>query len=404
MNSSKEHDMDAGQSLLNGRYAYRFNAARVATPAFVVDEGLLADNLAILARVKEATGCKILLALKCFAMFSVFPQLNQVLDGVCCSSPYEAQLGREEFRREVHSFAAAYSESDIEQLAATCDHLVFNSFGQWQRFRSLAETKARQAGRKLEFGLRINPEHSEGATPIYDPCSPGSRLGIRRKDFRIDQLAGISGLHWHNLCEQDADCLERTVAAVEQRFADVIPQMAYVNFGGGHHVTRPGYDLDLLINIVNRFQDRWGVQVYLEPGEAVALNIGYLVATVLDVVNADMPIAIIDASVPAHMPDVLEMPYRPHIVGSGEPDEKAWTCRIGGLSCLAGDVAGEYSFDAPLAPGDKLVFTDMAIYTMVKTNTFNGVQLPAIMRYLPKGDQLIFVRQFGYEDFKTRLS
>ncbi len=337
-------------------------------------------------------------------MFSVFPQLRQVLDGVCCSSPYEAQLGREEFGREVHSFAAAYSESDIEQLAATCDHLVFNSFRQWQRFRSLAETKARQAGRNLEFGLRINPEHSEGATPIYDPCSPGSRLGIRRKDFRIDQLAGISGLHWHNLCEQDADCLQRTVAAVEQHFADVIPQMAYVNFGGGHHITRPGYDLDLLINIVNRFQDRWGVQVYLEPGEAVALNTGYLVATVLDVVNSDMPIVIIDASVPAHMPDVLEMPYRPHIVSSGEPDEKVWTCRIGGLSCLAGDVAGEYSFDAPLVPGDKLVFTDMAIYTMVKTNTFNGVQLPAIMRYLPKGDQLILVRQFGYEDFKTRLS
>ena len=388
----------------NGRYACRFDAARVVTPAFVVDEGLLADNLAILARVKEATGCKILLALKCFAMFSVFPQLGQVLDGVCCSSPHEAQLGREEFRREVHSFAAAYSESDIEQLAATCDHLVFNSFAQWQRFRSLAESKAKAAGRTLEFGLRINPEHSEGATPIYDPCAPGSRLGIRRKDFRTDLLEGISGLHWHNLCEQDAGCLERTVVAVEQHFADVIPQMAYINFGGGHHITRPDYQLELLIDIVNRFQDRWGVQVYLEPGEAVALNSGYLVATVLDVVQADLPIAIIDASVPAHMPDVLEMPYRPHIVGSGEPGEKPFTCRIGGLSCLAGDVAGEYSFGAPLLPGDKLVFTDMAIYTMVKTNTFNGVQIPAIMRYQPQGNQLILVRQFGFDDFKTRLS
>lgn len=388
----------------NGRDAYRFDAARVATPAFVVDEGLLADNLAILARVKEATGCKILLALKCFAMFSVFQLLRQVLDGVCCSSPHEARLGREEFGREVHSFAAAYSKSDIEQLAATSDHLVFNSFGQWTRFRALAEAKARQAGRTLEFGLRINPEHSEGATPIYDPCSPGSRLGIRRADFRTDLMDGISGLHWHNLCEQDADCLQRTVAAVEQRFGDVIGQMTYVNFGGGHHITRPGYDLGLLIDIVSRFQDRWGVQVYLEPGEAVALNSGYLVATVLDVVQADMPIAIIDGSVPAHMPDVLEMPYRPHIVGSGEAGEKAWTCRIGGLSCLAGDVAGEYSFAVPLTPGDKLVFTDMAIYTMVKTNTFNGVQLPAIMRYQPQGDQLVLVRQFGYEDFKSRLS
>ena len=388
----------------NGRLACRFDPVRVTTPAFVVDEGLLADNLAILAQVKERTGCRILLALKCFAMHSVFPLLRRTLDGVCCSSPHEAQLGREAFGREVHSFAAAYSESDIEQLAETSDHLVFNSFAQWQRFRPLAEARAMAAGRALAFGLRINPEHSEGAVPIYDPCAPGSRLGIRRKDFRADLLDGISGLHWHNLCEQDADCLERTVAAVEMSFADIIPKMTYVNFGGGHHLTRPDYQLELLIDIVSRFQDRWGVQVYLEPGEAVALNAGYLVATVLDVVQADLPVAIIDASVPAHMPDVLEMPYRPHIVDSGEPGEKAWTCRIGGLSCLAGDVAGEYSFDQPLAPGDRLVFTDMAIYTMVKTNTFNGVQLPSIVRYRPEDDELLLVRRFGYEDFKTRLS
>nr|WP_321465381.1 carboxynorspermidine decarboxylase [uncultured Desulfobulbus sp.] len=388
----------------NGRIACRFDPARVTTPAFVVDEGLLADNLSILARVKQATGCRILLALKCFAMHSVFPLLRETLDGVCCSSPHEARLGREEFGREVHSFAAAYSEADIAQLAKTSDHLVFNSFAQWHRFRPLAERVATEAGRSLAFALRINPEHSEGATPIYDPCSPGSRLGIRRADFRLDQLDGISGLHWHNLCEQDADCLQRTVHAVERSFADVIPSMAYVNFGGGHHITRPGYDLQLLIDIINRFQDRWGVQVYLEPGEAVALNSGYLVATVLDVVQADMPIAIIDGSVPAHMPDVLEMPYRPLIVGSGEPGEKAWTCRIGGLSCLAGDVAGEYSFATPLVAGDRLVFTDMAIYTMVKTNTFNGVQLPSIIRYQSPGDTFTLVRNFGYEDFKNRLS
>jgi carboxynorspermidine decarboxylase len=388
----------------NGRFACRFDPARVVTPAFVVDEGLLRDNLAILAGVKARTGCKILLALKCFAMHSVFPLVRETLDGVCCSSPHEARLGREEFGREVHSFAAAYSASDIEQLAATCDHLVFNSFAQWQRFRGLAEQTAKTAGRTLEFGLRINPEHSEGAVPIYDPCAPGSRLGIRRADFQGDKLEGISGLHWHNLCEQDADCLERTVAAVERTFADVLPQMHYVNFGGGHHITREDYDLALIINIVNRFQDRWGVQVYLEPGEAVALNTGYLVATVLDVVQADLPVAIIDASVPAHMPDVLEMPYRPHIVGSGEPGEKTWTCRIGGLSCLAGDIAGEYSFAAPLVAGDRLVFTDMAIYTMVKTNTFNGVQLPAIILFRPENDELTLVRRFGYEDFKNRLS
>ena len=388
----------------NGRLACRFDPARVATPAFVVDEGLLADNLTVLGRVKARTGCRILLALKCFAMYRVFPQLAEVLDGVCCSSPHEARLGREEFGREVHSFAAAYSAADIEDLALTSDHLVFNSFAQKERFMPLARQRAAAAGRRLEFGLRINPEHSEGAVPLYDPCAPGSRLGIRRADFRTDRLDGISGLHWHNLCEQDADCLERTVAAVEHAFGDVLPRMAYVNFGGGHHITRPGYDLDLLVSIVNRFRERWGVQVYLEPGEAVALNAGYLVATVLDVVNADLPVAVIDASVPAHMPDVLEMPYRPHVIGAGEPGEKGWTCRIGGLSCLAGDVAGEYSFDRPLVAGDRLVFTDMAIYTMVKTNTFNGVQLPAIVLYHPDEDRLETVRRFGYEDFKTRLS
>ena len=388
----------------NGRLACRFDPARVETPAFVVDEGLLVDNLTVLGRVKARTGCRILLALKCFAMFRVFPLLAEVLDGVCCSSPHEAQLGREEFGREVHSFAAAYSAADIEALALTSDHLVFNSFAQKERFMPLARQRAAALGRELAFGLRINPEHSEGAVPLYDPCAPGSRLGIRRADFRVDQLDGISGLHWHNLCEQDADCLERTVAAVEHAFGDVLPRMQYVNFGGGHHITRPGYDLHLLVQVVNRFRERWGVQVYLEPGEAVALNAGYLVATVLDVVNADLPVAIIDASVPAHMPDVLEMPYRPHVIGAGEPGEKGWTCRIGGLSCLAGDVAGEYSFDRPLAPGDRLVFTDMAIYTMVKTNTFNGVQLPSILLYHPDEDRLETVRRFGYEDFKTRLS
>jgi carboxynorspermidine decarboxylase len=388
----------------NGRLACRFDPTRVETPAFVIDEGLLGDNLTVLGRVKARTGCRILLALKCFAMFRVFPLLAEVLDGVCCSSPHEARLGREEFGREVHSFAAAYSAADIEDLALTSDHLVFNSFAQKERFMPLARQRAAAAHRRLEFGLRINPEHSEGAVPLYDPCAPGSRLGIRRADFRADQLDGISGLHWHNLCEQDADCLERTVAAVEEAFGDVLPRMQYVNFGGGHHITREGYDLDLLVSIVNRFRERWGVQVYLEPGEAVALNAGYLVATVLDVVNADLPVAIIDASVPAHMPDVLEMPYRPHLIGAGEPGEKGWTCRIGGLSCLAGDVAGEYSFEGPLVAGDRLVFTDMAIYTMVKTNTFNGVQLPAIVLYHPDEDRLETVRRFGYEDFKTRLS
>ena len=389
----------------NGRLACRFNPKGLRTPAYVVDEGLLRDNLTILQQVKEETGCKILLALKCFAMFRTFPLLSTVLDGVCCSSPHEARLGREEFGREVHSFAAAFSATDIEELALTSDHLVFNSFGQKELFMEKAEELARAYGRGLRFALRINPEHSEGTVPLYDPCAPGSRLGIKRADFKTNGLAGIKGLHWHNLCEQNADCLKRTVAAVEARFGDILPAMEYVNFGGGHHITREDYDVKRLIDIINRFQSRWQVQVYLEPGEAVALNAGYLVTTVLDVQgDADMANVIVDTSVPAHMPDVLEMPYRPHIIGSGLPGEKKFTCRIGGLSCLAGDVAGEYSFDSPLAMSDKLVFSDMAIYTMVKTNTFNGVQLPDIVLFHPELTCFEVVRQFEYEDFRIRLS
>ena len=389
---------------MNGLLECGFDPSRVRTPAFVVDEGLLRQNLAILAEVKHHTGCKILLALKAFAMFSVFPVLREVLDGVCASSPHEARLGREEFGREVHTFAAAYSGSDILDLAETTDHLVFNSFDQLTRFRDLALQKAQSSGRDLQFALRINPEHSEGTVPIYDPCAPGSRLGVRRRAFREDLLGLVTGLHWHNLCEQNADCLERTITAVEASFGPFLPRMEYVNFGGGHHITRPDYDRHLLIELINRFQDKWSTLVYLEPGEAVALNAGYLVSTVLDIVQADMDIAIIDSSVPAHMPDVLEMPYRPHIIGSGQPGEKVYTCRIGGLSCLAGDVAGEYSFDRPLQVGDRLVFTDMAIYTMVKTNTFNGVQLPGIYLYRPEREEMIPIRSFGYSDFKMRLS
>ena len=389
---------------MDGRLEYRFDPKDVATPAFVVDKGLLRANLDVLADVRERAGCKVLLALKCFAMHAVFPMMAECLDGVCASSPHEARLGREEFGREVHTFAAGYSEADIRELCATSDHLVFNSFAQLRRFRPLVREIAGVAGRDIELAMRINPEHSEGAVPIYDPCAPGSRLGVRRAQFDAGDLDGVTGLHWHNLCEQDADCLERTIAAVERGFGDVLGRMRYVNFGGGHHITRPGYDVDLLVDLVRRFKEKWGVEVYLEPGEAAALNAGYLVATVLDVIQADMPIAIMDSAVPCHMPDVIEMPYRPHIVGSAEAGEKAWTCRIGGPSCLAGDVAGEYSFDVPLVPGDKLVFTDMAIYSMVKTNTFNGIQLPSINRFDPATGATTLVRAFGYEDFRNRLS
>ncbi|WP_415716249.1 carboxynorspermidine decarboxylase [Maridesulfovibrio sp.] len=384
--------------------AYGFNLFEAKTPCYIVDEDLLEKNLEVLASVRERAGCKILLALKCFAMFSTFPQLARKLDGVCASSPHEARLGREEFGKEVHTFAAAYSESDITDLCETSDHIVFNSFAQLDNFRPVIHEYCSGEERSIEIALRINPEHSEGTVPIYDPCSPGSRLGIRRAHFDTDNLDGVVGLHWHNLCEQDADCLERTIAAVESGFADILPRMQYVNFGGGHHITREGYDVDLLVDLIVRFKKKWDVDVYLEPGEAVALNSGFLVATVLDVIEADMPIVIMDSAVPCHMPDVIEMPYRPHIVDSGEAGEKAWTCRVGGPSCLAGDVAGEYSFDKPLKAGDRLVFTDMAIYSMVKTNTFNGIQLPSICLYNSKDDSIRVVREFDYEDFKTRLS
>lgn len=453
-----------------------FNPNQIKTPCFVVDESLLEKNLDTLASVKEHTGCKILLALKCFSMFRVFPLIRQYLDGVCASSPHEARLGREEFQKEVHTFAAAYSEIDIIDLCETTDHLVLNSFGQLERFKSLVKKKAEELGRRIELGIRINPEHSEGAVLIYDPCAPGSRLGVKYADFikalnfgandknlygrnlpnREDKstnpLDDISGLHWHNLCEQDADCLERTVKAVESRFGEFIPKMQYINFGGGHHITRPGYNIKLLEKIINDFQQRWGVQVYLEPGEAVALNAGFFVATVLDIINdssavsrgsislknlddsnkfdkadninkENMDIVIMDGCVPAHMPDVIEMPYRPNIVNSEKPQTsvnqefsnnsitaaqtgqtRKYNYRIGGLSCLAGDVAGEYAFDEPLEIGDKLVFTDMAIYSMVKTNTFNGVQLPSIALVRKDDKTVEMVRTFGYLDFKNRLS
>ena len=389
---------------MNGYSASRFDPERLTTPCYLIDVGLLRQNLAILAEVKKRTGCRILLALKCFSMFRLFPLIAATLDGVCASSPNEARLGHEEFGKEVHTFGAAYSEADMAELCLTSDHILFNSMNQLARFRPTVESHVSRSGKAIELGIRINPEHSEGAVEMYDPCAPGSRLGIRRAELRKELLDGVTGLHWHNLCEQDADCLERTVAAVEERFGDLIPQMNYVNFGGGHHITRPGYDLERLIRVVNTFKDKWGVQVYLEPGEAVALNCGYLVSTVLDIARADMDIAIIDSSVPAHMPDVLEMPYRPNIIGSGQEGEKPNSYRIGGLSCLAGDVAGVYSFESPLDVGDRLVFSDMAIYTMVKNNTFNGVGLPSIYLYEPEDDSYECVRTFGYEDFKNRLS
>jgi len=371
----------------------------IATPCYLCDTEALQRNLDVLSSVARRTGCKVLLALKAFAMFGVFPLLREYLHGVSASSLHEAKLGAEEFGREVHLCAPAYRDDEMAELVSLADCIVFNSFSQWRRHRPAVAA----AGRKIHCGLRINPEHSEAPAAIYDPCAPHSRLGIRREQFDGQDLEGITGLHFHSLCEQGAEPLVRTVASVEAHFADILGRMDWLNLGGGHHITRDGYDLDAMCGVIDRLQQRYGVDVYIEPGEAVALNAGVLVASVLDIVENGMPVAILDTSAAAHMPDVLEMPYRPEVIGAGEPGEKAHTCRLAGPTCLAGDVIGDYSFDAPLAVGDHVVFCDMAHYTMVKNNTFNGIQLPAIATC--DGDGAVTViRRFGYEDFKGRLS
>jgi carboxynorspermidine decarboxylase len=383
------------------------------SPAYVVDLGRLRHNLAILDDVQQRSGAKILLALKAFSMWSVFPLIRQTLHGVCASSPWEARLGREEFGREVHSFAAAFKESDVVELLHISNHLVFNSFNQLERFRHLWE---KEAGR-VSIGLRVNPEHSEGHTEIYDPCAANSRLGIPYSEFalrlrsgngQIDvkgpALSGVEGLHFHTLCEQLFEPLERTAMAFEEKFGGLLPQIKWLNFGGGHHITREGYDIDGLVELVKYFKEKYDLEVYLEPGEAVAIGTGILVGEVLDVVNNGMDIAILDVSATCHMPDILEMPYRPGIKNGFDPGEKNHTYRLGGASCLAGDVIGDWSFEEPLRTGDRLAFEDMSHYTMVKTTTFNGIQHPHICTFEPETGELKVVRSFGYEDFKGRLS
>lgn len=377
-----------------------FDPRALETPYYIVDIGRLRKNLAILADVQRRSGCKILLALKGFAMWSVFPVVREYLVGTTASSVYEARLGKEEMGGEVHAYAPAYSDQDMRELVEIADHIVFNSLAQWQRHRQTVEASPR----KIECALRINPEHSETEYPIYDPCAPGSRLGVRRAQLEGADLSGLTGLHFHTLCQKGADALQRTVAAVERKFGDLIPHFQWVNFGGGHHISRPDYDVDLLVRVVTEFQDKWQRPVYLEPGEATALDTGWLVSEVQDIIEGPQPIAILDTSATAHMPDVLEAPYRPEIVEAGVPGEKSHTYRLGGLTCLAGDVIGDYSFDRPLQVGDRLVFEDMAHYTMVKNTMFNGVRLPSIVTVDPASGETRVVRKFGYEDYKNRLS
>ena len=373
--------------------------AEAPTPSNIVDEARLTRNLSVLAQVKRETGCRILLAQKAFSMFHFYPLVRKFLDGSTASGLFEARLGKEEMGGETHVFSAAYREDEFDELLRYADHIVFNSFAQWRQFGK----KARSAG--AVCGLRVNPEYSTQDTPIYDPCAPGSRLGVRPADFEPEALDGVSGLHFHTLCEQGAEPLAETVDAFEEKFGAYLSRMKWVNFGGGHHITKPGYNLELLATCIRRMQDKYGLTVYLEPGEAIAYHAGDLVATVLDVVpsgDSTPPVAILDASAACHMPDVIEMPYRPPLYGAGEPGEKAHTYRLAGPTCLAGDVIGDYSFDEPLAQGARIVFGDMAIYSMVKNNTFNGMPLPAVVAAENGGWRV--VRRFGYEDFKGRLS
>lgn len=371
------------------------------TPAYVVDEKLLIKNLNILKRVKEATGCKILLAQKGFSMFYFYPLIRQYLDGTTASGRFEAQLGYEEFGGETHIFSPAFTTQEMEAVLPMVEHIVFNTPTQLKKYKPLIE----QYDKPIEIGLRVNPEFSTQVSEhaIYDPSARFSRLGTTQANFDESILADLDGLHFHTLCQQNSDDLEKTVAVFEEKFGQYLHQMKWVNFGGGHHITRDDYDIERLIRVINRIKETYHIQVYLEPGEAVALNTGFLVATVIDINVNEMSIAILDTSASCHMPDILEMPYRPEVIGAGLPNEKPYTYRFGGPTCLAGDIIGDYSFDKPLAIGDRVVFTDMAHYSMVKNNTFNGMPLPTIAAFNQQ-DEVVIVKQFHYADFKERLS
>ena len=372
--------------------------AGFSTPYFLVEEKSLLHNLEILKRVQEEAGCKILLAQKAFSMFYAYPLIRKYLAGTTPSGLYEARLGHECFGGETHVFSPAYREEEFEEILQYADDLVFNS----PRQVRLYGERAKKAGKSI--GLRINPQCStQEGHAIYDPCAPGSRLGTTLENFDESLLPLLDGLHFHTLCEQGAEDLEITLRAFEEKFGKYLHQMKWLNLGGGHHITKEDYDVEKLIAMVRRLKETYDLEVYLEPGEAVVLNAGLLVSSVLEVVHNDMDIAILDTSAACHMPDVLEMPYRPPVRNSKEPGEKAYTFRLTGPTCLAGDVIGDYSFDEPLKPGDQIILEDMALYTMVKTNTFNGMPLPDIVWEKTDGEKVL-VKKFGYEDFKGRLS
>lgn len=372
---------------------------QIPTPSYVIEERLLKRNLSLLKSVMDRTGCKILLAQKAFSMFYYYPLIGSYLAGTTASSLFEAKLGNEEMGGEVHIFNPAYQESEIEEIISLCDHMVFNTPKQWLKYKEIIQSSEK----KISCGLRINPQYSEIEVELYNPCAKGSRLGTILDNIKEEDLEGLEGLHFHTMCEQNSDVLVRTLKVIEEKFGFLLKKMKWLNFGGGHHITRVDYDMEGLISAILHIKETYGVEVYLEPGEAIGLNTGYLVAKVLDVCGANGECAILDTSAACHMPDVLEMPYRPEIIGAGKAGEKTFTYLIGGPTCLAGDIVGEYSFDEPLKEGDILVFCDMSHYSMVKNNTFNGINLPSIIAYTEK-EGVVIVKQFGYEDFKMRLS
>ncbi|MDR0931063.1 MAG: carboxynorspermidine decarboxylase [Clostridiales bacterium] len=375
--------------------------ATFKTPYYLIDEAALIHNLEILRHVKNATGCKILLAQKAYSIYQTYPLIAKYLDGTTASGLHEATLGNSEFGGETHVYSAAYPPDDFDEIAGLCNHIVFNSFSQLRNFKPRLTSNN-------SVGIRVNPEISTGEHEIYDPCAKKSRLGVTIDTFieevtsHPDALRCIDGLHFHTLCEQNSDALAVTLKVIEDKFGKYIPQLKWVNFGGGHLITRKDYDIELLVRLINGFKAKYNVQVYLEPGEAIALNAGWLVASVLDIIKNDGEIAILDTSAPCHMPDVIEMPYTPNVVSGGKVGVKKFDYRLCGNSCLAGDIIGDYSFDEKLKVGDEVIFEDMAIYTMVKNNTFNGMHLPNILLKKISGE-IVPLKTFGYEDFKGRL-
>ncbi|MBP1747425.1 MAG: nspC [Deltaproteobacteria bacterium] len=383
----------------NNRF-FQIAQGPIATPVYLIDEALIEENMRILRYVKDRTGCKILHALKAFSSFATFPLISKYLDGVCASGLNEARLGFEEFKKEVHTFGAAYKDTEIEQILKYSDTIIFNSFYQLQKYGTRARKK------DVEIGLRVNPGHAEVTTEIYNPCAPCSRLGIVNVTFKKEfpKLTDmVDGLHFHAMCEQNSDVLERILKSFEKQYGQYIKGLKWVNFGGGHHITRDDYDLERLIKLINNFKKKYGIQVYLEPGEASVLNAGVLISSILDIVTNEMDIAILDASAETHMPDVLLMPYRPNILKAGQPKEKKYIYKLAGPSCLAGDIMGDYSFNKPLMRGEKIVFTDMALYSIVKSTTFNGINLPDIS-VIRNGGKIEVIKTFGYKDYRNRQS